>query len=126
MTLTNDTENYVLAFVAAEDLDIGAEFDAGVGYLVQLLDVDVAAGGLLRLTFEDNAGEPQTITVPGDQTVDRWIPVTEANAPYLTVADLVQIERQVAAAPPPSPRQEELLRRAFAPVLRAQVERRAA
>lgn len=126
MTLADDTQHHVRAPTWPEDVEPGHEVALdGVDFLTLITDTDVGHGGT-RLTYEDECGDEITVTVPVDHQIDRYIPAPEANSAYLCVADLVQIERQVAAAPPPSPRQEELLRRAVGPVLRAQAERRAA
>lgn len=102
--LADDVRHMVRVPTLIEEIEVGSEIDAGVGYLVRVTDSDGAAE--ISLSYEDHDGQPATFARPAGTLLDRWVYAFEA-----------QLQAVVDAAPEPSPellaRLEVLLRPAI-------------
>lgn len=75
MSLADDTRSYVAVPTPIEEVEVGSEIDAGVGFLVQVTDTDGAAQ--ITLTFDDHNGDPATVTVPAGELVRVYVPIAD-------------------------------------------------
>lgn len=86
MSIAEDTRRMFALPTPIDEVDVGDEFDAGVGYLVRATEIDTAAerdeaGGIVHvvtLTFEDMAGERREFTRPAGTEVTVYLPYRSA------------------------------------------------